>query len=115
MSVSATMAESWTVSRFAVLRITVQPPNVGLESAVRWGGARLHPGQHLALPHRVARLAGHLDARAPCIGLGAERESPLHPARAARGDDDVATRHRDCLIEGCRQGLLARGGAAHED
>ena len=35
MSVSATMAESWTVSRFAILRITVPPPNVGLEITVR--------------------------------------------------------------------------------
>src|SRR5438034_10287622 len=35
MSVSATMAESWTASRFAILRITVPPPNVGLRSEER--------------------------------------------------------------------------------
>ena len=35
MSVSATIAESCMVSRFAILRITVPPPNVGLEITVR--------------------------------------------------------------------------------
>src|SRR5205814_6404192 len=44
-----------------------------------------------------------------------ERENRLHHARRARGDDDVATRHRDCLVERCRLGLLARGDADHED
>src|SRR6266480_4339601 len=253
MSVSATMAESWTVSRFAILRITVPPPNVGLEITVRstassssiepvigartwvssiaslavwrpasalttaalavaWarledsysvseidcdrykasdrnlgvfhrilggleaglgvdhgrasrrvgqvgglvfglrdrlrpvqgfappelrrgrlqlrasfvqrglclgevllGNARVDPGQRLALSHLVARLDGHLDDLAPCLGLDDERENRLHHARRARGDDDVATCHRDCLVERCRLGLLARGGAAHED
>src|SRR5438034_11246697 len=79
------------------------------------GNARVDPGQHLALSHLVARLDGHLDDLAPCLGLDDERENRLHHARRARGDDDVATRHRDCLIERCRLGLLARGGAAHED
>jgi hypothetical protein len=34
MSVSVTMAESCAVSRFAILRITVPPPKVGLEITV---------------------------------------------------------------------------------
>jgi hypothetical protein len=34
MSVSNTMAESWTVSRLAILRMTVPPPRVGLEITV---------------------------------------------------------------------------------
>src|SRR5207245_5837571 len=79
------------------------------------GNARVDPGQQLVLSHLVARLDGHLDDLAPCLGLDAEREDRLHHARRARRDDDVATRHRDRLIERCRLGLLARGGAAHED
>src|SRR5881396_2563547 len=175
MSVSATMAESWTVSRFAILRITVPPPNVGLEITVRstassssiepvigartwvssiaslavWRPASALTTAALAVAwarledsysvseidcdrykaslrlscavavsscaralssaacawarfcwgmrgsiranswpfHLVARLDGHLDDLAPCLGLDDERENRLHHARRARGDD----------------------------
>src|SRR5205823_4366665 len=115
-SVSATTAESWTLSRHAILRMTVPPPSVGLfdgrlrldEVVLRQ--ARVDGGEELAL---VDFVPGHdrlADDFPPGLRLHAEQQHRPDHALADHRDDDVAALDRHFLVQGRGLCFLAGKG-----